>query len=67
MTALAKLNVQAGVAALKRMPTVIEAMEERDLQVHGLLYELKSGLLQEVDNDESSKEKELRVSSFQLK
>ena len=46
---LCKLNVQAGVDVLRRIPTVLDAMRDRELKVHGLLYDLDTGLLEEVD------------------
>jgi len=46
---LAKLNVQAGADNLRRMPTVIDAIKERGLEVHGVIYDLGSGILEEVD------------------
>lgn len=67
MTLLSKLNIQAGVEVLKRIPTVIEAMEERDLKVHGLIYNLHSGVLDEVDRETDAKGEELRARTFELK
>ena len=67
MTFLAKLNVLAGVEVMKRIPTVIEAMEERDLKVHGLLYNLHSGVLDELDEEEDKAKGELRTKTFEMK
>ncbi|GAB1741733.1 hypothetical protein NU219Hw_g7145t1 [Hortaea werneckii] len=49
MNHLAKLNVAAGVDVLKRIPTVIDAIRDRGLEVHGVLYDLGSGKLGEVE------------------
>jgi len=38
-----------------RVPTVQEAMKERGLQVHGLVYEVESGRLREVMMDTDHK------------
>lgn len=64
-TFLAKKNVQAGVQALKRIPTVIDAMRERGLGVHGVVYKLDTGLLEEVDADEDEKKSVKRVKVFE--
>lgn len=64
-TFLAKKNVQAGVQALKRIPTVIDAMRERGLDVHGVVYKLDTGLLEEVDADEDEKKSVKRVKVFE--
>ncbi|KAK6433259.1 hypothetical protein LTR95_010568 [Oleoguttula sp. CCFEE 5521] len=65
-TALSRLNVQAGVDTLRRIPVVIEAMKERDLQVHGLIYNLHTGLLDDVETKEDESRKETRASTFTL-
>jgi carbonic anhydrase len=64
-TFLAKKNVQAGAEALKRIPTVIDAMRERGLDVHGVLYHLDTGLLEEVDEPEDEKKSTRRVKVFE--
>ena len=64
-TYMAKLNVQAGVENLKRMSTVIDAMNERGLKVHGVIYDLGTGLLDEVDCSEDDNAGEKRVATFQ--
>jgi len=66
-TFLAKKNVQAGVETLKRIPVVIDAMRERGVQVHGLLYNLGSGLLEEVETPEEEKVSSKRVTVFERK
>ncbi|KAF2215388.1 hypothetical protein CERZMDRAFT_82409 [Cercospora zeae-maydis SCOH1-5] len=55
-TFLAKKNVLAGVQTLKRIPTVIDAVRERGLGIHGVIYDIDKGLLEEVD-DETEDEK----------
>lgn len=45
---LAELNVLAGVETLKQKTVVLEAMQ-KGMQVHGLVYDVGSGVLQELD------------------
>lgn len=45
---LAELNVLAGVETLKQKSVVLEAMQ-KGMQVHGLVYDVGSGVLQELD------------------
>ncbi|KAI5841521.1 carbonic anhydrase [Morchella snyderi] len=40
---LVELNVVAGVNSIKRNESVIEAMEERGLEVHGFVYDIAHG------------------------
>lgn len=49
---LAELNVQQGVKTVRQNPDVIDAAESRGLQVHGMIFDLKSGELRSVDTDE---------------
>lgn len=65
--ALAKLNVQAGVDNLRRIPTVVDAIKDRGLKIHGLLYRLDSGHLEQVDTAEDDKTSECRNTTFELK
>lgn len=64
-TFLSKKNVQAGVEALKRIPTVIDAMRERGLDIHGVIYNLGTGILEEVDEVEDEKNSTRRVKVFE--
>lgn len=66
-TFLAKKNVQAGVEVLKRIPTVIDAQRERGVTVHGVIYNLGTGLLEEVETPEEEKEANKRVTCFERK
>ncbi|OJJ02778.1 hypothetical protein ASPVEDRAFT_53389 [Aspergillus versicolor CBS 583.65] len=49
---LAELNVLAGVKTLKQKGVVWEAMQ-KGLQVHGLVYDVGSGVLEELDTQEA--------------
>lgn len=66
-TYLAKLNIQAGVEALKRIPTVIDAMNDRGLQVHGVIYDLQTGLLEDLDCGEDEEVSKKRIATYQTK
>ena len=64
---LVELNVQAGVKTLKENYTVLDAMSGRGLQVHGLIYDIAKGELNEVeivDDDETTttRQKAFKVS-----
>jgi carbonic anhydrase len=50
-TFLIKKNVQAGLEAIKRIPEVESAINERGLEVHGVLYDLNTGLVEELFQD----------------
>lgn len=65
--AMAKLNVQLGVDNLRRIPTVVDAIKERGLKIHGLLYRLSNGHLEEVETAEDAKTCEGRECTFELK
>lgn len=64
-TFLAKENVKAGVEVLKRIPTVIDAIKERDLEVHGVLYDLSTGQLEDILVDENEQVACKRVACFE--
>lgn len=66
-TYMAKLNVTQGVNNLKRIPTVIDAMRERGVQVHGVIYDLATGLLDEVPTDEDEETSHKRITAFETK
>ncbi|RMZ84050.1 hypothetical protein DV737_g1356, partial [Chaetothyriales sp. CBS 132003] len=52
---LVELNVRASVRVLLENPTVIDAIAERELDVHGLIFDVGTGELRELDigEDES--------------
>lgn len=64
---MTKLNVHASVHVLRGIPTVIEAMQERGLTVHGLIYHLDSGKLEEVDCEEPEEVRKTREAVFARK
>ncbi|GKZ21934.1 hypothetical protein AbraIFM66951_007298 [Aspergillus brasiliensis] len=61
---LVELNVLEGVKLLKEKSVVLEAIQERGLQVHGLIYDVGSGVLRELDTDESEEAIKARLTSF---
>lgn len=61
---LVELNVRAGVKVLHSNPVVIDAMSERGLQVHGLIYNVGTGELRELDIEEEEEIVKSRIVSF---
>ena len=64
---LAKLNVQAGVNVLRRIPVIVDAMRDRGMEVHGVVYDPGNGILEEVDYDEDDEVDKTRLATFELK
>ncbi|KAL1965047.1 hypothetical protein VTN77DRAFT_6107 [Rasamsonia byssochlamydoides] len=61
---LSELNILDGVAKLKENSVVLDAIEERGLQVHGLIYDVASGLLRELEGGESHEVIKARLTAF---
>lgn len=61
---MVELNVVEGVKTLKQKSVVLEAMQERGMQVHGLIYDVGTGLLREVDTNESDAAIKARLAAF---
>ena len=61
---LAELNVHEGVKTLKQKSVVLEAIQERGLQVHGLIYDVGSGVLRPLDTNESEETLKARLVSY---
>lgn len=58
-------NVRAGVRVLLENADVIDAIKERGLQVHGTVYNISKGLVEEIDcGEEGDEEKEVRLGAF---
>ena len=64
---LVEANVKQGVETLKQNPFVISAVNERGLQVHGVVYDITCGELKEVDCADHGHAKELRDGAFATK
>ncbi len=64
-TVLAKLNVEAGVERLRRISPVLEAMRDRDLKVHGVIFDLASGCLEDLRCEEDDQTRGNRLAAFE--
>jgi len=60
------LNVRRSVAVLMENPVVMEAMIERGLQLHGVIYDVGSGELNELDIAEDEEIVEERKKAFKV-
>jgi len=49
---LIELNVKSGLKVLRENPIVIDAIAERGLKIHGLIYDVGTGELKELDSEE---------------
>ncbi|PYH97313.1 carbonic anhydrase [Aspergillus ellipticus CBS 707.79] len=61
---LVELNVLEGVKLLKQKSVVLDAIHDRGLQIHGLIYDVGSGVLRQLDTDESEEAIKARLTSF---
>ncbi|KAL9106527.1 MAG: hypothetical protein Q9227_008442 [Pyrenula ochraceoflavens] len=61
---LVELSVQNGVKTLRENHVVLDAIQERGLQVHGVVYNVANGLLSEVNVQENDEEKKVRTAAF---
>jgi len=62
---LVEANVRQGVQTLRENAVVIEAMRERGLVVHGLVHDVGTGLLRELECGEGKEVAECRVEAFE--
>jgi carbonic anhydrase len=63
---LVELNVRSGVKVLHENPVVIDAVAERNLQVHGLIYNVGTGELRELDIEEGEETVKSRKTAFRV-
>jgi carbonic anhydrase len=63
---MVELNVRSGVKVLLENPVVIDAMNERNLQVHGLIYNVGTGELRELDITEEDDVVKQRATAFRV-
>lgn len=63
---LSELNVLAGVKVLKQKSAVLDAIQERGLRVHGLIYDVASGMLRELETGEPDEVNKARLELFKL-
>ncbi|KLJ07210.1 carbonic anhydrase [Blastomyces silverae] len=61
---LAEINVRQGLRTLKENSVILDAIEERGLELHGVLYDVANGILRELDTDESKDVIRARIHSF---
>lgn len=64
---LVEANVKQGVQTLKENAEVIEGMRERGVTVHGLVYDVASGELRELEIEEPEHEGKKREAAFGTK
>ncbi|CAI7645444.1 unnamed protein product [Penicillium glandicola] len=62
---LAELNVREGLNIVKQKGVVLNAIRERGLQLHGLVYDVGSGVLSELDTQDSEEVIRARLTAFQ--
>ncbi|KAJ5225626.1 hypothetical protein N7468_006851 [Penicillium chermesinum] len=63
-TKLVELNVREGMDVVKQKGVVLNAILERGLQVHGLIYDVGSGVLRELDTEDSEEAIKARLTAF---
>ena len=63
---LVDLNVRRSVSVLLENPVVLDAMIERGMQVHGVIYDVGSGELNELDITEDDEIMEQRKAAFKV-
>ncbi|KAJ5168360.1 Carbonic anhydrase [Penicillium canariense] len=61
---LAELNVRESLNVVTQKDVVLSAIQERGLQVHGLIYEVGSGVLRELDTSDSDEAIKARLVAF---
>lgn len=61
---LVELNVEDGLSVIKQKGVIIDAIRERGLQVHGLVYDVGSGVLRELDTQEPEEAIKARLTCF---
>ncbi|KAF6237737.1 hypothetical protein HO173_003938 [Letharia columbiana] len=64
---LVEANVRQGVQTLKENAEVIDGMRERGVEVHGLVYDVGSGELRELEIEEGEQEGKKREEAFGTK
>ncbi len=63
---LVEANVRQGVLTLKENTEVIEARKERGVVVHGLVYDVASGVLKELEVGDGEHERLFREDAFHV-
>lgn len=63
---LVELNVRNGVKVLKENPVVMDAIAERGLQIHGVIYDVATGELNELNIEEDEDTIKSRKTAFMV-
>ncbi|KAL8658990.1 MAG: hypothetical protein Q9226_000670 [Calogaya cf. arnoldii] len=63
---LVEANVKRGVDVVRRNPEVVKAMEERGVGVHGVVYDVGSGELKELETGEEEEGMRKRLENFKV-
>lgn len=63
---LSEINVVEGVRVLKEKSSVLDAIQERGLEVHGVIYDVGSGKVREVDTKEPEDAVSTRLTAFKM-
>jgi len=61
---LAEINVRHGLRTLSENNVVLDAMQERGLRLHGVLYDVGSGMLRELDTEDPLETISARLAAF---
>ncbi|KAG9992822.1 hypothetical protein KCU78_g19201, partial [Aureobasidium melanogenum] len=64
---LSQYNILRGLEVLRMNPTVIDAMAERNLQLHGVIYHVENGKLEVVESSEDEHRLKKRLAAFTTK
>ncbi|CAO1605378.1 MAG: hypothetical protein LQ349_002209 [Xanthoria aureola] len=63
---LVEANVRRGVDVVRRNPEVLRAMGERGVEVHGVVYDVGTGELRELDTGEEEAGMRKRLENFKV-
>jgi len=63
---LVELNVQEGVKTLKENHSILDAMADRGLGVHGLIYDIAKGELNELETPDDEETTTIRQKAFKV-
>lgn len=61
---IVEMNVLQGVRTLQENHVVLDAIQERGLKLHGLVYDVGSGKLRELETGESNEVVKARLTAF---
>ena len=64
---LVEANVRKGVETLRENPDVIEGIHKSGLQVHGVVYDIGSGLVKDLEIKVEEEAEKSRVEAFLTK